>query len=94
MKDLRILSNVDMSQTLFVDNSAVNFMSSVNNGVPILPFNGNDTDDELLRLTKYLVAISQRSDMVSVNSQYFEVARYKACKSFEDAVLKLYKTVK
>ena len=82
-----------MNQTLFVDDSVANFVSCINNGVPILPYAGNDADDELARLTNYLVAVADRPDMIETNSIYFQIAKYKACKSFEDAVLKLYKII-
>ena len=51
-----------------MDNSATNFVNQLNNGVPILPYIGEDQDDtELSALGKYLISIHDREDLTKIN---------------------------
>ena len=67
-------------------------MSNVSNGVPVLPFDGSPDDQELVALTKYLVSISGLANIADFNGQYFDLVRYKACRSVEEAYVKLFKS--
>ena len=54
---------------LLVDNSALSFSLNVHNGVPILPFYDNKSDEELKHLTYYLMGLNEaKSEDVRVNN--------------------------
>jgi hypothetical protein len=54
VKDLRILKNVDLTNTLIVDNSVLSFAFHLSNGIPILPYYDNKNDIEFKFLVNYL----------------------------------------
>lgn len=82
---------MNLKRTLVIDNSIINYMCCVANGVPILPYDGSPEDTELLKLAKYLVSVSGLENIAEFNGQYFDLVRYKACRSVEEAYVKLFK---
>lgn len=70
MKDLRILG-VDLKNIVLVDNSAYSFGLQLDNGIPILPFYEDESDDELLHLSTYLQVIASSEDMRIQNRRAF-----------------------
>jgi CTD small phosphatase-like protein 2 len=54
VKDLRVIKNRCLKDILMIDNSCLSFAFNINNGVPILPFYDNTSDEELKHLTYYL----------------------------------------
>ena len=85
IKDLRLIANRDLKEMLIVDNSALCFSLQLDNGVPILPFYQDLSDDELLHLLYYLQCVASADDvrphnmeafqlrsLVQVNSEHFE----------------------
>lgn len=70
MKDLRILG-VDLKNVVLVDNSAYSFGLQLDNGIPILPFYEDESDDELLHLSTYLQVIASSEDMRIQNRRAF-----------------------
>jgi len=54
VKDLRVISNRNIKDILIIDNSCLSFALNIDNGIPILPFYDNRTDEELKHLTYYL----------------------------------------
>jgi CTD small phosphatase-like protein 2 len=57
LKDLRILGDRPLEDTLIVDNSILSFSAQLDNGVPICSFTGNPNDRELAYLMTYLEEI-------------------------------------
>ena len=57
LKDLRVLLADDrkIEDIVLVDNAAYSFVLQVENGVPIIPFYNEKSDQELKRLEKYLL---------------------------------------
>lgn len=49
IKDLRVLGK-NLTRTVFVDNCIYSYALQLENGIPILPFNGDPTDYELKHL--------------------------------------------
>jgi hypothetical protein len=67
VKDLRIIKNIDIKNTILIDNSVLSFAFQIDNGVPILPFYDNKEDNELLFLKNYLERISDATNLLDVN---------------------------
>ena len=78
VKDLRILrDDCKIKHMLLVDNSIYCFFPQLKNGVPILPFLGDQSDTELYKLKEYLLELSGSPDtMVQRNEQYFGLHKY------------------
>jgi CTD small phosphatase-like protein 2 len=74
-KDLRVLGDVDLRSVLIVDNSTSNFINQLPNGIPILPYDGSDPqDNELPKLATYLRWLAKsKSSMLMANSDYFKL---------------------
>lgn len=68
---MRIFANQDPNRILLVDNSASAFANQLASGVPIVPFEGNPNDCELLALADYLVQLASEPNPVRFNQQYF-----------------------
>ena len=54
-----------------VDNSSFVFGLNVDNGVPIIPFYYDQTDEELIHLQEYLLQL-KHSDIRSTNKNAFQ----------------------
>jgi CTD small phosphatase-like protein 2 len=58
---------------LIVDNLVHSFGEQVDNGIPIIEYNGNPTDQELVYLEKYLIDCSKSSDIKEFNKEYLKL---------------------
>src|SRR5438552_90153 len=58
VKDLRVLANRNLQDVVIVDNAAYSFGYQIENGIPIVPFYENKSDQELRYLTPYLKFLS------------------------------------
>ena len=63
IKDLRIVKNRELKDIVIVDNLVESFALQINNGIPILEFNGKEGDRELMKLVPFLKEISQVEDV-------------------------------
>ena len=88
-KDLRKI-NRDVSQIVLVDNCAASFLCQPENGIPILAYNGEKDDRELLDLERYLLGIVKEQDLREVNRKVFKFDEYKYFGSWEEVVSNLY----
>jgi CTD small phosphatase-like protein 2 len=50
----KLLEDLDLRRTLFVDNSPLCFLNHSDNGVPIIPYYGCSNDCELLQLKDFI----------------------------------------
>ena len=66
---------------LIIDNCVGSFGNQVQNGIPILPFEGDKNDRELVHLTTYLKEILKTSNPVEVNRQVFKIDSIRFCKT-------------
>jgi Dullard-like phosphatase family protein len=55
LKSIQIIEGIDYSQTLILDNSLICFFSELSNIIPILSFFGNIHDQELMKISKYIL---------------------------------------
>lgn len=53
IKDLRVI-NRDLKDMILVDNAAYSFGYQIENGVPIIPYYDNKTDEELKDLLEFI----------------------------------------
>lgn len=74
IKDLRIILNKNLSEMLIIDDLCHSFAFQIDNGIPILPWNGDTDDQELKYLTKYLVSISKNEDLRLCNKKFFKLS--------------------
>jgi CTD small phosphatase-like protein 2 len=69
IKDLRIIKNRELKNTLIVDNLAHSFGFQIENGVPILEWHNEEKDMELFYLTNYLKEAANYEDVRIFNRQ-------------------------
>ncbi|CAD8127931.1 unnamed protein product [Paramecium sonneborni] len=80
IKDLRVIGNRLLSDLVLVDNAAYSFCIQPLNGIPILNFYDNKSDQELLYLQNYLMAIKYAKDVRQFNQQYLKFDRFQEFK--------------
>lgn len=75
VKDLRIFDpkQFGLNEIVIVDNSVFSFAFHIDNGVPIMPFYHDKTDEEMLHLVYYLNCLSGVDDVREQNRQAFEL---------------------
>mgnify|MGYP000915397196 CR=1 FL=1 len=89
IKDLRVIANRDLSQTVLVDNAAYSFGFQIENGIPIIPFYENKNDKELLHLTNYLKYLEGVEDVREINKQTFNLLQFRSCETPTQLIEKL-----
>lgn len=89
IKDLRVIANRDLSQTVLVDNAAYSFGFQIENGIPIIPFYENQNDKELLHLTNYLKYLEGVEDVREINKQAFNLLQFRSCETPTQLIEKL-----
>ncbi len=67
LKDLRIIKNRNLKDVVLVDNSAISFLTQIDNGIPILSYYDKKDDNEFLELTQYLLSIKDKHDLRETN---------------------------
>jgi CTD small phosphatase-like protein 2 len=76
IKDLRVLANRNLQDVVIVDNAAYSFGYQIENGIPIIPFYDNKTDQELRYLVPYLKFLASVKDLREINKQTFKLHNY------------------
>ena len=75
VKDLRIFGDRDIKNVVIVDDSVFSFAFQLNNGIPVQPFTGDNSDDELVYLINYLEDIYDSDDISLINKERIEIAK-------------------
>ena len=70
-KILGSIDGVDLKNTVIVDDLVSSFYANLSNGVPLLPFFGNKKDDQLRRLSYFLMSLKSCDDVRQVISERF-----------------------
>lgn len=71
VKDLKIFQNRSLSDIVLVDNSIYSFAFQLDNGIPIIPFYEEPTDQEITHLMFYLNALKEADDVRNLNRDAF-----------------------
>ena len=66
-----MLKGVNINRVVFVDNLSSCFFLDLDLGVPIIPYNGEANDIELLSLAEFLVDLSRKDNFKEVVSKSF-----------------------
>ena len=75
IKDLRMI-NRDLDKVIIVDDHAYSFGFQIDNGVPILPYKGEETDTELLTIGEYIVHLMRLADFRPANRKHFKYEHF------------------
>ena len=67
VKDLRIFGDRDLKDVVIVDNSVYSFAFQIDNGIPIIPFYNDKSDEEMLHLVYYLNCLAGVDDVRDQN---------------------------
>mmetsp|Transcript_23755 Transcript_23755/g.32362 ORF Transcript_23755/g.32362 Transcript_23755/m.32362 type:complete len:94 (+) Transcript_23755:564-845(+) len=73
IKDLRIIGNRDLKDLVIVDNSVYSFAYQIDNGIPIIPYYNEQSDEEMLHLIFYLKCLANSEDVREQNRNAFEL---------------------
>ncbi|OMJ71766.1 hypothetical protein SteCoe_29939 [Stentor coeruleus] len=74
IKDLRVITNRCLENVVIIDNSAYCFAYQLDNGVPIVSWNDDKNDTELVNLTHYLSSLCFLKDVRVSNRDTFRLA--------------------
>jgi len=75
IKDLRIIRNIPMNNMVIIDNSVLSFAFQLENGIPVLPFYSNKSDNELIYLRDYLMELHKSDNLRETNSKVFNLSK-------------------
>ncbi|OMJ78713.1 hypothetical protein SteCoe_21433 [Stentor coeruleus] len=73
IKDLRILKDRKLKNTVIVDNCAYSFAYQLENGIPIISWHDDPSDRELYNLMDYLKVLAGAHDIRDVNREVFHL---------------------
>jgi len=73
LKDLRIISNKSLKELILIDNEAFSFCYQIDNGIPLMSWEGDETDSELLYLAGYLIKMHECEDVRIINRNHFKL---------------------
>ena len=73
IKDLRILANRRLPETIIVDNSAYSFAYQLDNGIPIISWQDDPYDKELFNLIDYMKILAAADDIRLINRDTFHL---------------------
>lgn len=76
IKDLRIIKNRELKNMIIVDNLVHSFGLQIENGIPILEWNGEKEDTELKHLIDYLVEASYADDVREFNKENLKLREF------------------
>ena len=74
LKDLRVIINRDFKDMVLVDSVSYSFSSQLDNGIPLLFWDGNPDDCELKYLTKYLIKANFSPDIRMENRNWLRLS--------------------
>ena len=86
VKDLRVFANRDLKDVILVDNAAYSFGFQIENGIPIIPFYENKTDQELKHLVSFLKPLANVRDIREVIKKTFKIQEYSRYSSQSDVL--------
>ena len=76
LKDLRILRHRELKDTVLVDNLVYSFGNQLSNGVPVMSWYDDQTDEELFKLIGYLKRLAAADDVRTLNDTHFQLKAF------------------
>ncbi len=77
VKDLKhLMSGGDLNRVFLVDNSTHCFAPQIHNGIPIVPFYYDTSDDQLQKLAEFLLRLKESEQPISLLRSYFSLHQY------------------
>ena len=73
LKDLRIISDKSLKDLILIDNEAFSFGYQMDNGIPLMSWDGEETDSELLCLIDYLIKMHKCEDVRIINRNHLKL---------------------
>lgn len=73
IKDLRIITNRQLKDLIIVDNAVYSFGYQLDNGIPIIPFYDDKSDEELMHLIFYINCLANCQDVREQNRKAFQL---------------------
>ena len=70
VKDLRIFADRPLNKILIVDDCLISFAFQLPNGIPVMPYDGSEDDEELKHLRFYLEKLYDAEDIVEANRKF------------------------
>lgn len=83
---MKFLYNLNLKQSLFVDNSPFHLYENLDYGVPIIPFHGESDDKELLKLMIFLKGLQKQKHLSESVREHFNLSLYMTSETFEDFI--------
>lgn len=77
IKDLRVLGNRRLEDTIIVDNSVLSFAYQLDNGIPVVSWYDDLQDFELQKLMNYLQTLLKAKDIRETNRETFHLHDFK-----------------
>jgi len=66
-----------LKDVILVDNSVYSFGFQLDNGVPIIPFFNDPSDQELIYLAQYVLSLAHADDVRDQNAATFQLQEFK-----------------
>ena len=85
---------IDFSKLLIVDSNPEAFLVKPQNGVPVIPFNEEEDDLELPRLSNYLSKLSAELNPVKCNASTFKLHKLESAYNEKEGLSFLVPSIK
>ncbi|CAD8046758.1 unnamed protein product [Paramecium primaurelia] len=92
VKDLRVIEGRKLENMAIIDNSAYCYIYQLDNGIPIIPFEENKKDKELIFMADYLIKCEKQLNWLQHHKQHFQNELYLQCSSIEECIQRLLQT--
>lgn len=86
VKDLRMLTGLNTTKIVLVDNSPHCFAPQIHNGIPILPYYQGRNDNELPKLYEFLMQLKEHPSLPVFSKKYFGLSKLVKCQTDEDLI--------
>ncbi|CAD8054137.1 unnamed protein product [Paramecium sonneborni] len=92
IKDLRVIEGRKLENMAIIDNNAYSYYFQLDNGIPIIPFEENKQDKELIFMTDYLIKCEKQKNWLQYHQLHFQNQLYLKCSTIEECIEKLLQT--
>ncbi|CAK72625.1 unnamed protein product (macronuclear) [Paramecium tetraurelia] len=89
VKDLRVIEGRKLENMAIIDNSAYCYIYQLENGIPIIPFEENKKDKELLFMADYFIKCEKQLNWLQHHKLHFQNQLYLQCSTIEECIQRL-----